>query len=62
MGFLYVSEEVFNEFVKVLHPKYRGDVVNMYMYKKDDIYTKTGYYGCQHTLDGCATILFIELR
>ena len=40
IGFLYVSEEVFNEFVKVLHPKYHGNVVNMYMYKKDDIYTK----------------------
>ena len=40
IGFLNVSEDTFNEFVKVLHPKYRGDIVNMYMYKKDDLYTK----------------------
>ena len=31
IGFLDVSEDAFNEFVKVLDPKYRGNVVNMYM-------------------------------
>ena len=40
IGFLNVSEEAFNEFFTVLHPKYRGDVVNMYMHKKDDLYMK----------------------
>ena len=48
IGFLNVSEDTFNEFVKVLHPKYRGDIVNMYMYKKDDLYTKPVYYRCRH--------------
>ena len=40
MDFIDISEEAFKEFVKVLHPKYRGDVVNMYMDRKDDLYTK----------------------
>ena len=40
IGFLNVSEESFKEFVKVLHPKYRGNVLNMYMHRKDDLYMK----------------------
>ena len=46
IGFLDVSEDAFNEFVKVVDPKYRGDVVNMYMYKKDDIYRKLVIMDC----------------
>ena len=40
IGFLDISKEAFKEFVKVLHPKYRGDVVNMYMDREDDLCTK----------------------
>ena len=40
IGFLDMSEEAFKEFIKVLHPIYRGYVVNKYMYKKDDLYMK----------------------
>ena len=40
IGFVDVSEESFKEYVKVLHPKYKGNPVNMYQMRKDDLYSR----------------------
>ena len=35
-----MNEKSFREYVKVLHPKYKGDPVNMYQGRKDDMYSR----------------------